>query len=311
MRRYSMNELASFAVVAREKSFTRAAAQLGVSTSALSQTIRTLEEILGLRLLTRTTRSVSLTEAGQRLLETVAPRFDDIHAELAQLSALRDRPAGTVRITASEYAVERVLWPGLAPVLRAYPEINLELSIDHGFGESVEKDMVAMRIAPDGRLVAVATPAYFAQNPPPLSPKDLTTHRCINLRMVSSGAVYAWEFQKNGQDLRVRVGGQVTFNSVNACLKAVLDGFGIGFLPEAAVQPLLASGALLLVLDDWSQPISGLHLYYPTRHISPACRMSSTRCAIGNTVDPFRKDATQTSPRSGIIFRPSERVLHW
>src|SRR3989338_8688591 len=238
MRRYSMNELASFAVVAREKSFTRAAAQLGVSTSALSQTIRTLEEILGLRLLTRTTRSVSLTEAGQRLLESVAPRFDDIHAELAQLSALRDRPAGTVRITASEYAVERVLWPGLAPVLRAYPEINLELSIDHGFrdivaegfdagvrlGESVEKDMVAMRIAPDGR----------------------------------------W----------VRVGGQVTFNSVNACLKAVLDGFGIGFLPEAAVQPLLASGALLLVLDDWSQPISGLHLYYPSRrHISPACRI--------------------------------------
>lgn len=288
MRRYSMNELASFAVVAREKSFTRAAAQLGVSTSALSQTIRTLEEILGLRLLTRTTRSVSLTEAGQRLLETVAPRFDDIHAELAQLSALRDRPAGTVRITASEYAVERVLWPGLAPVLRAYPEINLELSIDHGFrdivaegfdagvrlGESVEKDMVAMRIAPDGRLVAVATPAYFAQNPPPLSPKDLTMHRCINLRMVSSGAVYAWEFQKNGQDMRVRVGGQVTFNSVNACLKAVLDGFGIGFLPEAAVQPHLASGALLLVLDDWSQPISGLHLYYPSRrHISPACRI--------------------------------------
>lgn len=288
MQRYTMNELATFAVVARERSFTRAAARLGVSASALSQTIRNLEETLGLRLLTRTTRSVSVTEAGQRLLDTVAPRFDDIHAELAQLSALRDRPAGNVRITASEYAVERVLWPTLAPVLRAYPEVNLELSIDHGFrdivadgfdagvrlGESVEKDMVAVRITPDGRLVAVATPDYFAQNPPPVSPKDLVTHRCINLRMVTGGGLYAWEFAKDGETMRVRVSGQVTFNSVNACLQAALDGFGIAFLPEAAVAPYLASGALQLVLDDWSQPIPGLHLYYPgRRHISPAFRV--------------------------------------
>lgn len=288
MPRYSMNELSTFAVVARERSFTKAAALLGVSASALSQTIRHLEETLGLRLLTRTTRSVSLTEAGQRLLDTVAPRFDDIHAELVQLSALRDRPAGTVRITASEFAAERVLWPKLVPILRDYPEINLELSIDHGFrdiaadgfdagvrlGESVDKDMVAVRITPDGRLVAVATPDYFARNPPPQTPKDLTAHRCINLRMVTGGGLYAWEFEKAGEDLRVRVTGQVTFNSVNACLQAVLDGFGIAFLPEAAVKPYLATGELQLALDDWSQPIAGLHLYYPSRrHISPAFRI--------------------------------------
>lgn len=285
MRHYSLNELATFAVVARERSFTKAAAILGVSPSALSQSIRQLEETLGLRLLTRTTRSVSVTEAGQRLLATVAPRFDEIHAEMAQLTALRDRPAGTVRITASEYAVERVLWPRLAPVLRRYPELNLELSIDHGFrdivadgfdagvrlGESVEKDMIAVRISPDGRLVAVATPAYFAQNPPPDTPKALTQHRCINLRMVTSGALYAWEFQKGNEELKVRVGGQVTFNSINACLRGVLDGFGIGFLPESVVLPMLGTGQLQLVLDDWSQPIAGLHLYYPSRRqTSPA-----------------------------------------
>ncbi len=285
MRPYSMNDLAAFAAVARERSFTRAAAQMGVSPSALSQTVRQLEEGLGLRLLTRTTRSVSLTEAGQRLIATLAPRLDEIRAELVQLGSLRDRPAGTVRITASEYAAEKVLWPRLVPVLRAYPEINLELSIDHGFrdiaaegfdagvrlGESVEKDMVAVRISPDGRLVAVATPGYLAQHPAPQTPKDLTAHRCINLRLVSSGALYAWEFQKGGDALRVRVDGQVTFNSVNACLQAVLDGFGIGFLPEAAVRPHLAAGALHLMLDDWSQPIAGLHLYYPSRRqTSPA-----------------------------------------
>lgn len=285
MRSYSMNELAAFAAVARARSFTRAAAQLGVSASALSQTIRQLEEAVGLRLLTRTTRSVSVTEAGQRLLATVAPRFDEIHAELAQLSALRDRPAGTVRITASEYAVERVLWPRLVPVLRAYPEIQLELSIDHGFrdivaegfdagvrlGESLEKDMVAVRLTPDGRLVAVATAGYFASHPPPRTPKDLTAHRCINLRMVSSGGLYAWDFRKGATELRVKVEGQVTFNAINPCLQAVLDGFGIGFLPEPVVLPHLDSGELCLALDDWSQPISGLHLYYPSRRqTSPA-----------------------------------------
>lgn len=285
MRREPMNDLAAFAVIARERSFTRAAAKLGVSPSALSQTIRQLEETLGVRLLTRTTRSVSATDAGQRLLATVAPRFDEIRAELAQLSTFRDRPAGTVRITASEYAAERVLWPKLVPVLRAYPEINLELSVDNGFrdiaangfdagvrlGESVEMDMVAVRISPDGRLVAVATPEYFASNPAPHTPKELISHRCVNMRQVSKGGLYAWEFQKGADALRVKVDGQVVFNSIAAGLQAVLDGFGIGFLPETVVEPYLTSGTLQMVLDDWSQPFAGLHLYYPSRRqTSPA-----------------------------------------
>lgn len=285
MRTHSLNELSAFVAVADARSFTKAAAQLGVSPSALSQTIRQLEETVGLPLLIRTTRSVSPTEAGQRLLTTVAPRLEEIKAELTQIGALRDRPAGTVRITASEYAAERVLWPRLVPVLRAYPDINLELSIDHGFrdiaadgfdagvrlGEAVEKDMIAVRISRDGRLVAVATPDYFARNPAPQSPKDLIAHRCINLRLVSGGGLYAWEFRKGTTELRVKVEGQVTFTSVNACLQAALDGFGIAFLPETAVQPHLAAGALQMVLDDWSQPFAGLHLYYPSRRqTSPA-----------------------------------------
>jgi DNA-binding transcriptional LysR family regulator len=288
MRRDSMDDLATFAVVARERSFTRAAAQLGVSPSALSQSIRVLEERLGIRLLTRTTRSVSATEAGQRLLTTVLPRFEEIRAELDQLSTFRDRPAGTIRITASEYAAEKLLWPKLAPVLRRYPDISLEISIDHGFrdivadgfdagvrlGESVEKDMIAVRISPDARMVAVATPGYFATVPPPLTPKDLTAHRCINLRLVSSKTLYAWEFQKDAEVIRAKVEGQVIFNSVNAILQATLDGFGIGFLPEDIVAPAIATGSLEQVLDDWCQPFPGLHLYYPSRRqASPAFRI--------------------------------------
>lgn len=302
MRRDSMDDLATFALVARERSFTRAAAQLGVSPSALSQSIRLLEERLGIRLLNRTTRSVSATEAGQRLLATILPRFDEIRAELAQLATYRDRPAGTVRITASEHAAETVLWPKLAPVLRRYPEINLEISIDHGFrdivadgfdagarlGEAVEKDMIAIRITPDLRMVTVATPDYFAKMPPPVTPKDLTAHRCINLRFVSSGALYVWEFQKGGEALRVKVEGQVTFNSVKACLQATLDGFGIGFLPEDAVAPAIASGDLLQVLDDWCQPFPGLHLYFPSRRqTSPAFRI---------VIDALRHPAQTSGP---------------
>lgn len=285
MRPVSMNDLAAFALIAREKSFTKAAAQLAISPSALSQTMRQLEDQLGVRLLNRTTRSVSATEAGQRLLATVGPRFDDIQAELAQLNALRDKPAGTIRITASEYAAENLLWPKLVPVLQQYPLINLEISIDHGFrdivadgfdagvrlGESVEKDMIAVRISPDGRLVAVATPGYFAAHPAPQTPKDLTAHRCINMRMVSSGTLYAWEFQKGAEAMRVKVEGQVTFTSVNACLQAALDGFGVAFLPEVKVRTHVADGTLQLALDDWSQPFAGLHLYYPSRRqTSPA-----------------------------------------
>jgi len=288
MRRDSMDDLATFALVARERSFTKAAAQLGVSPSALSQKVRILEDWLGVRLLTRTTRSVSPTEAGQRLLATVAPRFDEIRAELDQLSTFRDRPAGTIRITAGNHAAERLLWPRLAPVLRRYPDIALEISIDEGFrdivadgfdagvrlGESVERDMIALRIGPDARMIAVATPDYFATRTLPLTPKDLTAHRCINMRFVTSGALYAWEFQKDGQAIRAKVDGQVTFNSASACLQATLDGFGIGFLPEEFVAPAIARGDLVQVLDDWCQPFPGPHLYYPNRRqTSPAFRV--------------------------------------
>lgn len=288
MHPLSLDDLATFALVARERSFTRAAAQLGVSPSALSQRVRQLEDRLGIRLLTRTTRSVSATEAGHRLLATVEPRFEEIRVELARLASYRDRPAGTIRITASEYAAEQVLWPKLAPVLRRYPEVSLEISIDHGFrdivadgfdagvrlGESVEKDMIAVRIGPDARMIAVATPDYFASHPPPVTPKDLTAHRCINLRFVTSGALYAWEFRKDGQAVRARVQGQVTFNSVRACLQATLDGFGIGFLPETLVVEAIAAGSLAQVMDDWCQPFPGMHLYYPSRRqTSPAFRL--------------------------------------
>lgn len=284
----SMDDLATFARVARERSFTRAAAELGVSASALSQRVRLLEDRLGLRLLTRTTRSVAPTEAGERLLATLQPRFDEIRAELAQLTRFRDRPAGRVRLTASTHAAERILWPRLAPVLRRYPDIVLEIDADDGFrdivrdgfdagvrlGESVEKDMVAVRMTPDARMLAVATPEYFATHPPPLTPKDLTSHRCINYRMVSSRALYAWEFQKGTEALRVRVEGQVTFNAIGACLQAALDGFGIGFLPEDMAVPHIATGALVQVLDDWCQSFAGLHLYYPSRRqMSPAFRV--------------------------------------
>jgi len=279
MARENFNELAAFAAVAEHRSFTRAAAQLGVSQSALSQTIRLLEERLGVRLLTRTTRSVSTTDAGARLLQAVAPRLEEIEAEVAALSAFRDKPAGTVRITSSEYAAETVLWPRLIKVLRDYPDIKLEIFVEHSFtdiaaerfdagvrlGESVEKDMIAVRISPDHRLVAVATPSYFERHAKPMSPRDLVTHACINLRLATHGALYAWEFEKDHRPMRVRVDGQLTFNTVKPIVEAALEGFGIGFVPEYSVLPHLASGTLVQVLDDWCQPFSGFHLYYPSR----------------------------------------------
>lgn len=277
--RENINDLLAFVAVANEQSFTRAAARLGLSSSSLSRTIRKLEENLGVRLLTRTTRSVSLTEAGERLLAKVGPRLDEIEAELTALGELRDRPAGTVRITSSEYAAETVLWPRLVKVLRDYPDIKVEIFVEHGFtdiaaerfdagvrlGESVEKDMIAVRIGPDQRLVAVGAPSYFEQHPPPKTPVDLVSHACINLRLTSQGGLYAWEFERDRQPLRVRVDGQLTFNTVRPIVTAALAGFGIGFVPEQSALPHLASGDLVQVLDSWSQPFSGFHLYYPSR----------------------------------------------
>ncbi len=279
MRRENFNDLSAFAAVAKLRSFTKAAAELGVSPSALSQTIRGLEDRLGYRLLTRTTRSVSTTDAGERLLKAVAPRFEEIEAELLALGELRDRPAGTVRITCSEHAAETVLWPRLRQALPTYPDIKVEIFIEHSLtdiaaerfdagvrlGESVEKDMVAVRIGPDERLVAVASPAYFARHAPPKVPQDLVAHRCINLRLATRGGLYAWEFEKDGRPLRVRVDGQLTFNTIRPMVTAALAGFGIALVPEDGVRQHVAGGELVQVLDEWCQPFSGFHLYYPSR----------------------------------------------
>jgi DNA-binding transcriptional LysR family regulator len=280
----NFNDLLSFVTVAREGSFTRAAAQLGVSQSALSHTIRALEARLGIRLLTRTTRSVSPTEAGQRLLTTVAPCFDEIEAGVAALSDLRDKPAGTIRITAAEHAANHVLWPKLATFLPDYPDIKVEVTLEFGMvdivanrydagvrlGDQVAKDMIAVRIAPDLRMAVVGTPAYFAKHPAPQAPQDLTAHNCINLRLSTHGGLYAWEFEKDGQKLNVRVQGQLTFNSSGPMLRAALAGFGLACVPEDLVGEHVAAGRLLRVLEDWSPTFPGYHLYYVGRRSSPA-----------------------------------------
>jgi DNA-binding transcriptional LysR family regulator len=277
--RENINDLLAFVAVASDRSFTHAAARLGVSQSSLSRTIRKLEEQIGVRLLTRTTRSVSPTEAGQRLLASVAPRLDEIAAELEALGRLRARPAGTVRITASEYAADTVLWPKLAPVLKDYPDIKLEIVSENGFvdiaargfdagvrlGDSVEKDMIAVPIAVDGRLVPIASPAYFANHPPPTSPQELVGHTCINLRLIGSGTVYAWEFERDGRPLRVKVEGQLTFTTISLSVDAAVQGYGIAFVPEAAARTHLDRGELVTLLEDWCPSISGFHLYYPSR----------------------------------------------
>jgi DNA-binding transcriptional LysR family regulator len=279
MPRESINDLLAFLAVAKERSFTRAAAKLGVSQSALSHTVRGLEERLGVRLLARTTRSVAPTEAGERLLRTVGPRFDEIDAELAALSELREKPAGAIRISAGEHATQTILWPALARLLPDYPDIKVEVSIDNGltdivaercdagirFGEQVERDMIAVRIGPDVRLVAVGAPSCFAQRPRPKEPQDLTDHLCINFRLPTFSGLYAWEFEKDGRELKVRVEGQLVFNSTALILKAALAGFGLAYLPEDQVLSHIAAGRLIQVLDDWCPPFSGYHLYYPSR----------------------------------------------
>lgn len=281
----NLNDLKAFAIVAKERSFTRAAAKLRISPSALSQTIRNLEERLGLRLLTRTTRSVAPTEAGERLLRTVAPRFEEIEAELTALSELRDKPAGTVRITAGEHPAISVLQPALKRFLPDYPDIAIEIIIDYGLadivadgfdagvriGEQVAKDMIAVPIGPRIRMAVVASPAYFERHPLPATPQDLTAHNCINIRLPTYGGVFSWDLMKDGHEVKVRGEGQLVFNSLGMRLSSALDGLGVAYIPEDQALPHIADGRLIRVLEDWCPYFPGYHLYYPSRrHSSPA-----------------------------------------
>jgi len=279
MRRENVSDLLAFLAVARERSFTRAGKKLGISQSALSHTVRGLEERLGLRLLTRTTRSVSPTEAGDRLLMSVGSRFEEIEAELEALSELRDKPAGTIRITATENAVDAILLPKLAKFLPQYPDIKVEIVVDYGLtdivaqrydagvrsGEQVAKDMIAVRIGPDMRMAVVSAPSYFEKRSVPKKPQDLTEHNCINLRLPVHGGLYAWEFEKGKRELRVRVEGQLVLNATSQMLGAALAGLGLAYVPEDMVQAHIAEGRLKRVLEDWCEPYSGYHLYYPSR----------------------------------------------
>ena len=284
MPKGSLDDLRALVAVARERSFTRAAAKIGVSQSALSQTIRQLEARLGVRLLTRTTRSVSPTEAGERLLRSVEPRFEEIDIELASIAELREKPAGRIRITATEYAIEAILLPKLARLMRLYPDIKIEMMVDYGLadivterydagvrsGEQVAKDMIAVRIGPDLRMAVVGAPSYFKSRPAPKRPPDLIGHNCINLRLPTHDNVYAWEFERNDRELRVRVDGQLTFNTTSQQLNAALAGLGLAYVPEGMVQNHIAKGRLRRVLEDWCQPYSGYHLFYPSRRQSSA-----------------------------------------
>lgn len=285
--RENFNDLFAFLVVAREGSFTRAAAQLGVSQSALSHGLRNLEARLGVRLLTRTTRSVSPTQAGERLLQSLGPLYQGIESELAGLSEHRDKPAGSIRLTTAEHAADTLLWPKLARFLPDYPDIKVEIAIDYGLtdivaqrydagvrlGDQVEKDMIAVRIGPDLRVVVVGSPAYFARKPRPQRPHDLATHDCINLRLPTHGGLLVWDFERDGDKIKVHGEGQLVFNTSSAILRAALAGFGLAFVPEDMVQEHLAAGRLASVLDDWCPPFPGYHLYYPSRQSSPAFKL--------------------------------------
>ena len=285
MARDRINDMVAFLAIARERSFTRAGAQLGVTASALSHTIKALEAQLGVRLLARTTRNVAPTEAGERLMKAIGPHFDQIETEIEALGELRDKPAGTVRITCNDYVIDTIFRPKLAAFLRDYPDIHVELAIDYGFtdiieqrfdagvrlGEAVGKDMIAVRIGPDWRFAVVGSPSYFERRSPPQTPQELTNHSCINLRLNSAGGLYAWEFEKDGRELRVRVEGQLTFNSAVSVLNAATDGVGLGYVPEDLARPHIAEGRLVEVLVDWCPLLQGYHLYYPNRRqASPA-----------------------------------------
>lgn len=279
MARRNLNELLYFVTVAREGSFTRAAALLGVTQSALSQAISGLETRLRIRLLTRTTRSVSPTSAGERLLNAIGHRFDEIEAELDELTELRDKPAGTVRITCGDFVLHSILLPKLAPLLRAYPDIRMEFDVNYGLrdivadrfdagvrlGNTIDKDMIAMPIGPRLRLAVVASPAYFSAHPVPRAPQDLMAHQCINQRMQSSGGLYVWDFERRGRQVNVRVDGQLVFNTTQPQVDAALAGLGVTLLPEDEVMPHIEAGRLVRVLEDWCPPFGGYHLYYPSR----------------------------------------------
>jgi DNA-binding transcriptional LysR family regulator len=269
----NLNDLVAFLTVARERSFTKAAARLGVSQSALSQTVHQLETRLGLRLLTRTTRSVSPTEAGERLRQSIGLRLDEIEAELESLSELREKPAGTIRITATDYAIEQVLWPKLERFLPKYPDIKVELSVDYGLTDiAAERYNARVRlggqIAKDIRIAVVGAKSYFAKHAPPQVPQDLIGHTCINRRLPTHGGLYAWEFEKDGEELRVRVEGQLIFNGIFQVLNAAVASFGLAHVPEDLAQPYLAKGRLVRVLEDWCPTWPGYHLYYPSRRQS-------------------------------------------
>lgn len=309
----NFHDLVALIAVAQERSFTRAAAKLGVSQSALSQTIRNLEARVGIRLLTRTTRSVSPTEAGERLLHGVAPRFEEIDAELDALGKLRDKPAGTIRLTSTENAANTILRPALKRLLPNYPDIKVEIVVDYGLtdiaaerydagirpGGNVAKGMIAIRIGPDMRMAVVGAPSYFERRSPPRTPQDLTAHDCINLRTPTHGGLYPWEFDKDGHEFRVRVEGQLVFNNSALMLAAALDGLGLAYLPEEQVRPHIADARLVRVLSSWCQPFTGYHLYYPSR------RQPSAAFAL--LVDALRYRDTARSSRK--IPAPSHRSL--
>ena len=279
MARIDYNNLLSFIVVARERSFTRAAAQLGVSQSALSHTMRTLEERMGIRLLTRTTRGVAPTDAGERLLLNIAPYYEGIAAELAVLSDMRDKPSGTVRISADDHAASSILWPKLSTLLPDYPELTIEIAINYGLidivserfdagvrlGNQIAKDMIALRIGPDMRMAVVGAPAYFTTRPAPATPQDLTLHNCINLRLPTRGGLYAWEFDQDGQQVQVQVPGQMVFNTTPQMITAALQAYGLAYVPADMVTQHVADGHLVQVLQDVCPLFPGYHLYYPSR----------------------------------------------
>jgi len=279
MIKRNLNDLLYFVTIAREGSFTRAAALLGVTQSALSQAISGLEARLQIRLLTRTTRSVSPTAAGERLLQAIGHRFDEIDAELEELTEMRDKPAGTVRITCGDHVLRTTLLPKLTPLLLEYPDIKMEFDVNYGFrdivadrfdagvrlGDTIDKDMIAMPIGPPIRMAVAASPAYFAEHPEPANPRDLMNHKCINMRMQSGGGLYVWEFERRGHTLNVRVDGQLTFNTSPNIVDAALAGLGVAWLPEEEFAPHIEDGRLVRVLEDWCPPFPGYYLYYPSR----------------------------------------------